>query len=156
MKTKHTGGSRLSNALAIWVERGHSQKDFEKITGIDGGSCSLIFTGARGLTRTNRARVLQGFLKRGEIEHALAIIVADLRDNIPPEAADLIQIRTTLPNHLAETPARQDRVSLAKSEFQHALDTDDLETIELVLSLYDWRHQGKTPAQNKPTNPPKR
>jgi hypothetical protein len=133
----------LQRALNIWLEAGHTQTDFRRLTGIDTGTCSRIFTGERGLTIDLRSRIIRAFQENDSLSEALSIVVADLRDNIPPEAVNRIQITVHHPDDVSDKKRRKDRVSMAKADFQRDLDMDDPATIELVLCLYDWR-QPKT------------
>ena len=126
--------SHLSRALKYWLDSGHSQKEFTESTGIDNGTTSLIFRGVRGLTLKQRVAVFYAFRERPDLQDALGWIVADLRDNIPPELAELVKV------NLADTTIIRDGRPLspkdaAKARFMAALEADDPSTIELVLSL---------------------
>lgn len=132
----------LQKALRLWIEAGHTQLELSRIIGVDQSICSRLINGERGLTLQQRAKIVRGFQDKGIIGEGLALVVADLRDNIPPEAADLISVAVNLPDRVQDTPARRDRVSAAKADFQRALDIDDPDTVALVLSLYDWKHPG--------------
>jgi hypothetical protein len=134
--------THLSSALQYWLDAGHTQKEFVEATSIDAGTCSLIFRGQRGLTLKQRAAVYFAFQQRPDLTQALGWLVADLRDNVPPEVTEFIQVRLT------DSPAVREGRKLSPKDaaverFIELLRADDPSTVDLVLSLDAFRHPHK-------------
>jgi hypothetical protein len=126
--------TKLASALQYWINADHTQKEFVEATGIDAGTVSLIFRGVRGLTLKQRAAVYYAFKERTDLNEALGWLVADLRDNVPPEVAEFIQV------HLSDSPTEREGRNLSTKDaaverFISLLRADDPSTVALVLSL---------------------
>lgn len=130
---------RLQQALKCWIEEGHTQKEFAQATKIDPATSNRIFNGERGLTLKQRAAIYKAFKARADLSRALDWIVADLRDNIPPEIEKFITVRLEEPAVVRDRLPRS-RKDRAKMEFIMLLEADDPAAIDLVLSLYSFSH----------------
>lgn len=133
--------SQLQKQLALWVRAGHTQTEFASRCGIDTGTCSKLFNGERGLTFDQRCRIIRAFRDDPLLADALSILVADLRDNIPHEAAEWLRVILDSPPVLRDQPSINEPVTRAKKEFQRLLDIDDPDTIDLVVALHEWKNQ---------------
>ena len=127
----------LKRALNIWLESGRTQTDSRRLTGINTGTCSRLFTEDRGLALDTRSRLIRAIQECNVPGEGLAAVVADRRDNIPVKAADHIRVSVNDPYELQDKISKQDRVAMANAEFQHHLDIDDPATVELVLRRCD-------------------
>jgi hypothetical protein len=135
--------TKLASALQYWINAGHTQKEFVEATAIDAGTVSLIFRGVRGLTLKQRAAVYYAFKERPDLTEALGWLVADLRDNVPPEVAEFIQV------HLSDSPTVREGRHLSPKDaavelFIALLRADDPSTVDLVLSLDAFSQSQKT------------
>lgn len=130
--------SKLSHALQLWLEDGHTQTEFAKATGIDQGTTNRLFNGERGLSLKQRSLIYLAFGEQTNAVEALGWIVADLRDNLPPPLEKHISVQILEVGKLREGDLS--RKARAKAEFIALLEADDPSALDLVLSLYKWKH----------------
>jgi len=130
----------LQKALNLWAEAGHTQRDFARLTGIEGSVVSRIFKGERSLTMNQRLAIFRAFRDQQDLHQGLIILRADLEERIPEEARQYLKIILDEPLSLAESsPASKETATQkAKRKFIAELEADEPQALDLVRALYDW------------------
>ena len=135
--------SHLQKSLSIWTQSGHTQAEFSKITGIEQSLCSRIFNGSRGLTISQRRGVFAGF-RETNLQQGLIFLKADLEDQTPEDARDVLRLVIHLPERVSEDkPSDSNRVETARKQLIEELKGNDPAILTVALALHDWRTHNK-------------
>lgn len=131
--------THLAKALGLWSNDGHTQQEFSELTGIDHATTSRIFQGKRGLTRDQRQRIWNAFADRDPVQ-ALRLFIADIRDNVPGEALDMLELSIKDTSIVKEAAGRgRSLTDEAVDEMIRNLQQREPEWVKVALHLKTWR-----------------
>ena len=131
--------SHLKKALGIWIQAGHNQAEFSKITGVEQSLCSRIFAGSRGFTLSQRKAVFAAF-QEIDFRQGLIFLKADLEDQTPPDARKSLRLVIELPTSVREESAPTgDPVDQARRGMIKDLEAKDPTMLAMAVALHEWR-----------------